>query len=80
MLGGGGCIQASDDDLKVLRRVAQKIGAILISDEVITSRLALGGLQSVARIIPDLTPSGAAPIWWIASPRPRPMPAPWRHV
>lgn len=58
MLGGGGCIRASDAFLAMLRRVSTEIGALLIFDEVMTSRLDFGGLQSVTGITPDLMTLG----------------------
>jgi glutamate-1-semialdehyde 2,1-aminomutase len=58
MLGGGGCIPATDDFLRTLRRLADETGAVLVFDEVMTSRLAPGGLQQATGVIPDLTTLG----------------------
>src|SRR6185437_12447639 len=58
MLGGGGCIPAEREFLAALRTLASETGAILIFDEVMTSRLAPGGLQEVHNIAPDLTTLG----------------------
>jgi glutamate-1-semialdehyde 2,1-aminomutase len=58
MLGGGGCIPATREFLADLRALASEIGAILIFDEVMTSRLAPGGLQEVHGINPDMTTLG----------------------
>lgn len=58
MLGGSGCIPGSREFLADLRRLASETGAILIFDEVMTSRLAPGGLQEVHGILPDLTTLG----------------------
>ena len=58
MLGGGGCIPATREFLAVLRALASETGAILIFDEVMTSRLAPGGLQEVHGIAPDMTTLG----------------------
>jgi glutamate-1-semialdehyde 2,1-aminomutase len=58
MIGSGGCIAASHEFLAVLRRETTRVGALLILDEVMTSRLAPGGLQSVAGVKPDLTTLG----------------------
>src|SRR5581483_9912914 len=58
MLGGGGCIPADADFLQALRDAATQTGALLIFDEVMTSRLAPGGLQQVHGILPDLTTLG----------------------
>jgi glutamate-1-semialdehyde 2,1-aminomutase len=58
MLGGGGCIPATREFLADLRVLASETGAILIFDEVMTSRLAPGGLQEVHGINPDITTLG----------------------
>jgi glutamate-1-semialdehyde 2,1-aminomutase len=58
MLGGGGCIPATREFLADLRALASETGAILIFDEVMTSRLAPGGLQEVHGINPDMTTLG----------------------
>jgi glutamate-1-semialdehyde 2,1-aminomutase len=58
MLGGGGCIRAGDAFLAMLRRVSSEIGALLIFDEVMTSRLDFGGMQSITGIVPDLMTLG----------------------
>jgi glutamate-1-semialdehyde 2,1-aminomutase len=58
MMGGGGCIPAEPDFLHGLRDLASQTGALLILDEVMTSRLAPGGLQSVRGVRPDLTTLG----------------------
>jgi glutamate-1-semialdehyde 2,1-aminomutase len=58
MLGGSGCIPASRDFLAALRGLASDTGAILIFDEVMTSRLAPGGLQEAHGILPDVTTLG----------------------
>jgi glutamate-1-semialdehyde 2,1-aminomutase len=58
MLGGGGCIPAEREFLSGLRRLADETGAVLIFDEVMTSRLAPGGLQEVLGVLPDLTTLG----------------------
>jgi glutamate-1-semialdehyde 2,1-aminomutase len=58
MLGGGGCIPATDAFLRALRDVATETGAVLIFDEVMTSRLAPGGLQEATGIMPDMTTLG----------------------
>ena len=56
--GGGGCIAAAPEFLHRLREAATRVGALLILDEVMTSRLAPGGLQSVVGVKPDLTTFG----------------------
>ncbi|HVC55067.1 MAG TPA: aminotransferase class III-fold pyridoxal phosphate-dependent enzyme [Stellaceae bacterium] len=58
MLGGSGCIPATREFLADLRALASETGAVLIFDEVMTSRLAPGGLQEVHGIAPDLTTLG----------------------
>ncbi|MGG5808540.1 aminotransferase class III-fold pyridoxal phosphate-dependent enzyme [Falsiroseomonas sp. CW058] len=58
MLGGGGCIPAGDAFLRSLRALADETGAVLVFDEVMTSRLAPGGLQQATGVTPDLTTLG----------------------
>ncbi len=58
MQGTTGCIPAERDFLAGLRQLAHDTGALLIFDEVMTSRLAPGGLQEVHGILPDLTTLG----------------------
>ena len=58
MQGTTGCIPAERGFLAGLRALADETGALLIFDEVMTSRLAPGGLQQVHGILPDLTTLG----------------------
>jgi glutamate-1-semialdehyde 2,1-aminomutase len=58
MMGGGGCIPASLEFLKMLREKTRQHDIILIFDEVMSSRLSAGGLQAVTGVIPDLTSLG----------------------
>jgi glutamate-1-semialdehyde 2,1-aminomutase len=58
MQGAAGCICGERDFLAGLRELASKYGALLIFDEVMTSRLAPGGLQEALEIRPDLTTLG----------------------
>jgi glutamate-1-semialdehyde 2,1-aminomutase len=58
MLGAGGCIPGDTEFLALLREETQRSGAILIFDEVMTSRLAPGGRQQQIEILPDLTVTG----------------------
>ena len=58
MLGSGGCVPASEEFLAMLRAETAACGALLVFDEVMTSRLAPGGLQSVVGVTPDLTTLG----------------------
>jgi glutamate-1-semialdehyde 2,1-aminomutase len=58
MLGAGGCIPGTPQFLQGLRCLADECGALLVFDEVMTSRLALGGRQSLLGLTPDLTTLG----------------------
>lgn len=58
MMGGAGCIAAHPDFLQALREVATRYGIVLVFDEVMTSRLSPGGLQTTLGIVPDLTAFG----------------------
>jgi glutamate-1-semialdehyde 2,1-aminomutase len=58
MIGGGGCIPATLEFLKMLREETTKHGILLIFDEVMTSRLSSGGIQQRTGVIPDLTSLG----------------------
>ncbi len=58
MQGSGGCIPADHDFLRMLREWTKANGALLIFDEVMTSRLAPGGLQELVGVTPDLTTLG----------------------
>jgi glutamate-1-semialdehyde 2,1-aminomutase len=58
MLGSGGCIPAAPGFLAMLREEASRCGAVLIFDEVMTSRLAPGGAQQLENVIPDLMTLG----------------------
>lgn len=58
MLGAGGCIPGDAAFLRALRAETGRCGALLIFDEVMTSRLSPGGLQQVHGIVPDLTTLG----------------------
>ena len=59
VLGAGGCIPADQDYLKGLRELADKTGALLAFDEIITGyRLALGGAQEWYGVKPDLATLG----------------------
>ena len=58
MQGTTGCIPAERGFLAGLRALADETGALLIFDEVMTSRLSPGGLQEVHGILPDLTTLG----------------------
>ena len=58
MMGGGGCIPAEPEFLAALREETRKQGAFLIFDEVMTSRLAPGGMQERTGVTPDLVAFG----------------------
>jgi glutamate-1-semialdehyde 2,1-aminomutase len=58
MQGASGCIPGSLDFLQTLRESATRVGALLIFDEVMTSRLAPHGLANKLGIRSDLTTLG----------------------
>jgi len=58
MQGAGGCIVGQPDFLAGLRTLTRLHGAVLIFDEVMTSRLSSGGLQHTLGIQADLTTLG----------------------
>jgi glutamate-1-semialdehyde 2,1-aminomutase len=58
MLGGGGCIPAHPEFLGALRQGCDETGALLIFDEVMSSRLSIGGAQALMGVTPDLTTLG----------------------
>jgi glutamate-1-semialdehyde 2,1-aminomutase len=58
MQGAAGCICGEREFLVGLSALASKYGTLLIFDEVMTSRLAPGGMQEVLGIEPDLTTLG----------------------
>jgi glutamate-1-semialdehyde 2,1-aminomutase len=58
MQGSTGCIPAEREFLAGLRTLADETGALLIFDEVMTSRLAAGGLQEALGVLPDITTLG----------------------
>ena len=58
VMGSAGLIPPRDGYLAFLRRVTAENGVLLILDEVITLRLAVGGIQSIYGIEPDLTTLG----------------------
>ncbi len=58
MLGSGGCIPAKREFLQALRDACDETGAVLIFDEVMTSRHSDGGLQKRLGVTPDLTTLG----------------------
>ena len=58
MLGSGGCIPGDAAFLQALRDVATETGAVLVFDEVMTSRMSAGGRQELLGIVPDMTTLG----------------------
>jgi glutamate-1-semialdehyde 2,1-aminomutase len=58
MLGGGGCIPADLSFLRAIREACSRHGILLHFDEVMTSRLAPGGLQGKLGVRPDMTALG----------------------
>jgi glutamate-1-semialdehyde 2,1-aminomutase len=56
--GSAGCIPGDVDFLQALRHHCEAAGALLIFDEVMTSRLSPGGAQELLGITPDLTTLG----------------------
>lgn len=58
MLGAGGCMAGTPDFLLGLQALAAQCGALLVLDEVMTSRLSPGGRQAQLGLQPDLTTLG----------------------
>ncbi len=58
MMGGGGCIPATREFLQALRDATLESGALLIFDEVMTSRLDYRGLHGAHGVNPDLVTLG----------------------
>ena len=56
--GTGGMLPMTHEFAAALRRVCDGIGAVLIFDEVMSLRLAHGGMQQVLQVRPDLTTMG----------------------
>jgi len=56
--GSAGCIPGRPEFLAALRDGCDRHGALLVFDEVMTSRLSPGGLQEVVGIRPDVTTLG----------------------
>lgn len=55
---GEGVIPGDPEFFAAARRLADRYGALLVIDEVVTFRLARGGFQSVLGVTPDLTTFG----------------------
>ncbi len=58
MLGAGGSIEATPEFLTMLREACTRHGIVFILDEVMTSRLAPGGLAELRNIKPDIKTLG----------------------
>ena len=58
MIGAGGCIPADADFLKGLREATEAVGALLLFDEVMTSRHGPNGLHGMYGLRPDLITFG----------------------
>jgi glutamate-1-semialdehyde 2,1-aminomutase len=58
MLGGGGAVPATAEFVHALREATARHGVVMVVDEVMTSRLAPGGLQQVLGVVPDITTFG----------------------
>jgi glutamate-1-semialdehyde 2,1-aminomutase len=58
MMGGAGCIPATREFLTALRSRCDETGALLVFDEVMTSRMSAGGVQARLGVTPDLTTLG----------------------
>ena len=56
--GAGGIREASPSFLAFLRELADRTGALLVFDEIISFRLGPGGAQELAGVRPDLTTLG----------------------
>ncbi|MEU4249952.1 aspartate aminotransferase family protein [Amycolatopsis sp. NPDC026612] len=58
VLGVGGMIPAEREYLAAMRALCDELGIVLVFDEVITLRLAVGGAQQAYGVTPDLTTMG----------------------
>ena len=58
MQGAGGCIPGDPAFLSALRTLTAEHGAVLVFDEVMTSRNSRSGAQGLVGILPDLTTLG----------------------
>ena len=58
IMTAAGVIPADLEYLEYLRGITKELGAVLIFDEVVTSRMSLGGAQKMYGIIPDMTAMG----------------------
>jgi glutamate-1-semialdehyde 2,1-aminomutase len=58
MMGAGGCIPGAPEFLAGLRELCRDHGVVLVFDEVMTSRMSIGGAQRLLGVTPDLTTLG----------------------
>jgi len=58
MMGGAGCLPGTPEFLRMLRAETRGVGACLIFDEIITSRLGPGGVHGLYGITPDIMTGG----------------------
>ncbi|TVY71364.1 Beta-phenylalanine transaminase [Lachnellula suecica] len=58
MQGSSGCLPANVDFIKATRAKATEVRAVLMFDEVMTSRMSTGGLQGLLGVTPDMTTLG----------------------
>jgi glutamate-1-semialdehyde 2,1-aminomutase len=58
MQGSSGCLPADLAFIKATREQATEVGAVLMFDEVMTSRMSTGGLQGLLDVEPDMTTLG----------------------
>ncbi|MBU3688698.1 MAG: aspartate aminotransferase family protein [Acidimicrobiales bacterium mtb01] len=58
MLGSGGCVPASPDFARSVAKAAKKAGAVLIADEVMTSRHGTRGMMDLLGVRADITTFG----------------------
>jgi len=58
IMGSAGMIMPQEGYLKFLRKLTQELKLLLIFDEIVTFRLALGGAQNIFNVEPDLTTFG----------------------
>jgi len=58
MMGSGGCLRGTPEFLGGLADACRRHGVVLIFDEVMTSRMSIGGAQQRLGITPDMTTLG----------------------
>lgn len=58
MMSNGGCIPATPEFLHAIRKSCDQVGALLVLDEVVTSRMGAGGSHAIIGLKPDLVTLG----------------------